>query len=96
MLIKHARFGLYALCLDKSFDNISFVCFSFSSRIYVLVICFLNCIYVCLLIVCSPMLEENKISIYLFLCHPAVLGSRNFAICFLSQLFYSHFDIVKI
>ena len=32
----------------------------------------------------------------LFLCHPAVLGSRNLAICFLSQLFYSHFDIVKI
>ena len=32
----------------------------------------------------------------LCLCHPAVLGSRNFAICFLSQLFYSHFDIVKI
>ena len=32
----------------------------------------------------------------LCLCHHAVLGSRNFAICFLSQLFYSHFDIVKI
>ena len=65
MLIKHARFGLYALCLDRSFDNISSVRFSFSSRIYVRVICLLNCIYVCLLIVCSPMLEENKISIYL-------------------------------
>ena len=31
-----------------------------------------------------------------FLCHPAVLGSRNFAICLLSQLLYSQFDIVKI
>ena len=31
-----------------------------------------------------------------FLCHPAVLGSRHFATCFLSQLFYSQFDIVKI
>ena len=31
-----------------------------------------------------------------FLCHPAVLESRNFAICFLSQLFYSRFGIVKI
>ena len=30
-----------------------------------------------------------------FLCHPAVLGSRNCATCFLSQLFYSQFDIVK-
>ena len=30
-----------------------------------------------------------------FLCHPAVLGSRNFATCLLSQLFYSQFDIVK-
>ena len=30
-----------------------------------------------------------------FLCHPANLGSENFAICFLSQLFYSQFDIVK-
>ena len=30
-----------------------------------------------------------------FLCHPAVLGSRNFATCFLSQWFYSQFDIVK-
>ena len=30
-----------------------------------------------------------------FLCHPAVLGSRNFATCFLSQLFYSQCDIVK-
>ena len=30
-----------------------------------------------------------------FLCHPAVLGSRNFASCVLSQLFYSQFDIVK-
>ena len=29
------------------------------------------------------------------LCYPAVLGSRKFAICFLSQLFYSQFDIVK-
>ena len=31
-----------------------------------------------------------------FLCRPAVLRSRNFATCFLSQLFYSQFDIVKI
>ena len=31
----------------------------------------------------------------LFLCHPAVLGSSNFATCFLSQLFYSQFEIVK-
>ena len=30
-----------------------------------------------------------------FLCHPAVLGSRNCATRFLSQLFYSQFDIVK-
>ena len=27
-----------------------------------------------------------------FLCQPAVLGSRKFATCFLSQLFYSQFD----
>ena len=31
-----------------------------------------------------------------FLCHPAVLGSKKFATCFLSQLLYSQFDIVKI
>ena len=30
-----------------------------------------------------------------FLCHPAVLGSRNYAICFLSQLFYSQLEIEK-
>ena len=39
----------------------------------------------------SMMNEPNPL-----LCHPAVLGSRNFATCFLSQLFYSQFDIVKI
>ena len=38
----------------------------------------------------------NNHNLDLFLCHPAVLGSRNLAICFHSQLFYSHFDIVKI
>ena len=27
-----------------------------------------------------------------FLCQPAVLGSRKFATCFLSQLFFSQFD----
>ena len=31
-----------------------------------------------------------------FLCHPAVLGSRKFAVCFLSQLFHSQFDIAII
>ena len=31
-----------------------------------------------------------------FLCHPAVLGSRKLATCFLSHLFYSQFGIVKI
>ena len=30
-----------------------------------------------------------------FLCHPAVLGSRNFATCFLLPLFHCQFDIVK-
>ena len=29
---------------------------------------------------------------YAFLCQPAVLGSRKFATCFLSQLFYSQSD----
>ena len=38
----------------------------------------------------STMNEPNP-----FLCNPTVLGSRNFAISFLSQLFYSQFDIVK-
>ena len=33
---------------------------------------------------------------YPFLCHPTVLGSRKFATCFLLQLFYDQFDIVKI
>ena len=32
---------------------------------------------------------------YPILCHHAVLGSRNVAACFLSQLFYSEFDTVK-
>ena len=41
----------------------------------------------------SMMDEPNPL-----LCHPAVLGSRNFAICFVLKLFYSQFqfDIVKI
>ena len=29
-----------------------------------------------------------------FLCHPAILGSRKLATCFLSHLFYSQFGIV--
>ena len=55
---------------------------------------------------CTTVVMQNEIQIHqqkrrnmnkhnLCLCRPAVLGSRNFAICFLSQLFYSHFDIVK-
>ena len=30
-----------------------------------------------------------------FLCQPVVLGSRKFATCFLSHLFYSQFGMIK-
>ena len=43
-----------------------------------------------LYVIISMLNEPNP-----FLCHPAVLGSRNCATCFLSQLFYSQFDILK-